>query len=890
MSEIPTGEITLLFTDIEGSTRLLQRLGDRYTDVLEEHQRLLRSAFERHRGHEFGTQGDAFFVAFQWAHDAVAAAVDCQRLLGAHPWGEDVSLLVRIGVHTGRPVRVPGDYVGLDVHRAARICSAAHGGQIVISRATADLLENDSLPDTDVVDLGEHRLKDLDHPEQIFQVRATGLQDGFPPLRSVAPPSNLPAQPTSLIGRDKEVMLIRSLLLDEDVHLITLSGPGGTGKTRLALCVAGKALPDFSGGVFFVPLASLTDYGLVESSIADALHIEESASEPLIESIEKYLSTRRVLLVLDNFEHVLGAAPLLGRLLASCHGVKVIATSQTLLHVSGEHDFPVPPLSLPDPGRRHTAESVASSEAVTLFVERAQMAKPGFSLTDDNAPAIAEICDRVDGLPLAIELAAARSRVLSPHAILDRLSHRLKLLTGGPSDRPERQKTLRGAIDWSYNLLDPAEKEFLKAVSVFGGGFDLDAAEAIGTRGDGDVEAIDLVESLTDKSLLRQNMSSDETRFWMLRTIREYAAELLEKEGPHDAYRRHAELFLALAEAGSKELTGPNQSQWLARLETEHDNLRASLEWLLDERDPSGEKVKWAIRLVAALGRFWYVRGYFLEGSKWLETALARDEARESPHRLTALHVLGILMDQRRNHSRAFELFEEELEIARALGDEHRVAIALNSLGAAARAQGDRSLAKDLLHQSIALRRELGEFKETASSLTNLASVAMDDGNVAEARQLLEQSLSLDTEYGDDWGIAVNLGNLCTVALEEGNLREAHDLFERAIELFRMVGDTDGLAECLEKAVGLASELGETVAGARLGGAVEATRTSIGSPIAAVDQFRFEQYLEKPRAELSPEEYEIAWQEGRQMSMEEALKYARETLAVALSETRSSSR
>jgi predicted ATPase/class 3 adenylate cyclase len=881
MSQIPTGEITLLFTDIEGSTRLLQRLGDRYADVLEQHQRLLRSAFKRHNGAEFGTQGDAFFVAFRSAPEAVACAVECQRLLHRFRWEASAAVRVRIGLHTGRPVWISGDYVGIDVHRAARICSAAHGGQIVVSGATAERLNASSLPNAYVADLGEHRLKDLDHPEHIFQVIAPDLQQKFPPLRSVAPPSNLPAQPTSLVGREKEIQSVRDLLRRDDVRLVTLSGPGGTGKTRLALCVASQAVENFSGGVFFAALASLTNHNLVASSIADALRVEEIAGEPILESIEKYLADRRVLLVLDNFEHVLSAAPLVGRLLTACPTVKVITTSRTLLHISGEHDFPVPALSLAEPSGRHTAESVSSSEAVALFVDRARMARPGFALTDDNAAVVAEICDRLDGLPLAIELAAARSRVLSPQAILERLSHRLKLLTGGPRDRPERQKTLRGAIDWSYNLLDPDEKRVFKTVSVFAGGFDADAAGAVAVPADGDV-AVDVVESLADKSLLRQDLSGGATRFWMLRTIREYASELLEEEGPRSARRRHADYFASFAETAGKELTGPNQTEWLSRLEIEHDNFRAALEWLLSGAERSNDEVDGALRLVAALGRFWYMRGYFLEGSRWLESALARDEAKKSPYRIMALHMLGILMDQRRMHSRAFDLFQEELELARAAEDDHRVAIALNSLGAAARARGERTLAKELLRQSIALRRRLGEFKETASSLTNLASVAMDEGNVEEARRLLEQSLSLDTEHADDWGIAVNLGNLCTVALEEGKLHEAHDLFERAVELFLKVGDADGIAECLEKAIGLASEVGELMAAARLGGAVEAIRTSLGSPVAAVDQFRFERYLERPRQELPAARYGTAWEEGRQMSTDDALRYARQTVAAAL--------
>jgi predicted ATPase/class 3 adenylate cyclase len=888
MSRIPTGEITLLFTDIEGSTRLLQRLGDRYAAVLKDHQRLMRSAFRQHNGHEFGTQGDAFFVVFESAPDAVAAAVDCQRKLASHPWADDAAVRVRIGLHTGRPVRVSGDYVGIDVHRAARICDAAHGGQVVISEMTADRLGNTGPAGAQLEDLGEHRLKDLDQPEHIFQVVAAGLPRDFPPLRSIAPPSNLPAQPTSLIGREKEILAVRSLLLREDVHLITLTGPGGTGKTRLALSVASQSLNYFSGGVFFVPLAPLTDYNLVASSIADALRVEEVAGEPLVQSILKYLDGRRVLLVLDNFEHVLAAAPLIGRLLESCPGVKLIATSRALLHISGEHDFPVPALSLAHPGRPHTAESVSSSEAVALFVERARMARPGFTLTDDNASIIAEICDRLDGLPLAIELAAARSRVISPQAILERLTHRLRLLTGGPRDRPERQQTIRAAIDWSYNLLEEAERAVFKSMSVFAGGFDTEAASAVGAAVEAESDILDLVESLAEKNLLRQDVSRDDTRFSMLRTIREYAVERLDRENPQDAYDRHADYFIALAERATSELTGPNQTQWLARLEIEHDNFRAALEWLLDNDRRSEEKVARALRLVAALGRFWYMRGYFVEGSKWLELALAGNEMKTSPHRLMALHVLGILMDQRRMHSKAFALFEEELKLARESGDDHRVAIALNSLGAAARAQGDRSAAKDLLHQSIALRRELGEFKETASSLTNLASVAMDEGNVAEARRLLEESLRLDTEHGDDWGIAVNLGNLCTVALEEGNLEEAHDLFTRAIQIFSTIGDSDGIAECLEKAIGLASKVNELMAAARLGGAVEAIRTEIGSPVAAVDQLRFEQYLEKARRQLPATDYEAAWQEGRRMTVEDALKYARETLGVAFGATHSS--
>ncbi|MET1232036.1 MAG: adenylate/guanylate cyclase domain-containing protein, partial [Candidatus Limnocylindrales bacterium] len=515
----PTGTVTFLFTDIEGSTRLVERLGTTaYTDVLERHQQLMRAALAATGGREIKTEGDSFFVVFRSAPSAVEAAVTAQRALAAEPWPDGVAVSVRMGMHTGEGVVAPdSDYVGLDVHRAARIAGAGHGGQVLVSGTTRALTETSLPAGVTLRDLGEHRLKDLSRSERIAQLAIAGLPDQFPPLRTLdATPNNLPILPTSFVGRVHEVAEARRLLTT--TRLLTLTGPGGTGKTRLALQVAAESIEDFPDGVFFVPLEPVSEGVLVAPAIAACLGVREGETT-IAERVADYIRSRRILLVLDNFEQVMDAAALMGDLLKAGPDLRLLVTSRSPLHVYGEQEYPVPPLGIPDPANLPQLEAMAQYEAVALFIARAMAAKPDFAVTNENAPAVAAITARLDGLPLAIELAAARVKLLNPQAMLPRLESRLALLGGGARDLPARQQTLRGAIDWSYGLLDEAQRSLFARASVFSGGFDLEAAEAIcgpAIGGGPFLDVLDGLGDLADQSLVRQLEEHDLVRFRIL--------------------------------------------------------------------------------------------------------------------------------------------------------------------------------------------------------------------------------------------------------------------------------------------------------------------------------------------------------------------------------------
>ena len=508
MIDLPTGTVTLLFTDIEGSTRLVERLGNRYVQVLAVHQELLRAAFDQHHGHEVGTEGDGFFVAFGKASDAVAAAVTAQRALASQPWPDGVMLRVRMGLHTGEPIVVARDYAGLDVHCAARICSAGHGGQALLSQPTCELLGHDLPAGVELRDLGEHRLKDLTEPQRLFQVVIPGLPAEFPPLRTLGPrPDDLPTPLTRFIGRQRELAQACALLQREETRLLTLTGPGGTGKTRLALEIAGGLVQAFPDGLAFVGLSAVHDPKLVVPTIAQALGISEAPGQSLLETLAEHVGDRRQLVVLDNFEQVLPAAAAVVELLVACPRLKALVTSRAALRVSGEQTFPVPPLSLPDQASAEPPDAV-SSEAVALFADRARAVDASFAVTDANAPLLVEICRRLDGLPLAIELAASRARLLSPQALLARLERRLQVLKGGARDLPARQQTLRATLDWSYDLLEPEERTLFARLAVFAGGCSMEAAEAVCGLED-DLDVLAGLEALVDKNLLQPREGPD---------------------------------------------------------------------------------------------------------------------------------------------------------------------------------------------------------------------------------------------------------------------------------------------------------------------------------------------------------------------------------------------
>src|SRR5829696_7639284 len=630
MSGPPTGTVTFLFTDIEGSTRLWESNAQEMQEALARHDELLRTAIEERCGYVFKTVGDAFCAAFGTATDAAEAALACQRALLEENWAEEVGAIrVRMALHAGAAEERDGDYFGPAVNRVARLLSAGHGGQVLLSHAAKELTQDD-LPDgVSLKDLGERRLKDLFRPERVFQLLSPELPTSFPPLKTLdARMNNLPAQPTPLVGRERELGEVRDLLRAEGVRLLTLTGPGGIGKTRLGLQVGAELLDEFEDGVFFVALATITEPALVPSAIAEALGVVEAADQPLEESLKGYLRPKELLLLMDNFEQVLGGAPLVGELLSACPELKVLATSRSVLRVYGEQEYPVPSLELPRPGGGGlpALEALSQYESVRLFIERAKAAKPDFEVTNESVPAVAEICVRLDGLPLAIELAAARIKLLTPSAMLHRLGSRLKLLRGGSRDLPERQRTLRGTIEWSFALLEAGEQLLFARLAVFSGGRTLEAIEAVcEAEGDLPMEALEGVSSLLDKSLLRQEEGPEgEPRFVMLETIHEFARERLQASGEGEEVRRvHAEYFLGLAEGAEPELRGAQQLACLERLEAEHDNMRAALTWSL-ENEPET-----ALRLAGALARFWEMRSDISEGSRWLEAALRQSDRAE---------------------------------------------------------------------------------------------------------------------------------------------------------------------------------------------------------------------------------------------------------------------
>ncbi len=918
MPDLPHGTITFLFTDIEGSTRLWQAHPDAMGPALAHHDALLRHAVEAHGGMVFKTVGDAVCAAFPIAPDALAAALAAQRALLTEDWGGVGPLQVRMGLHTGAAEEREGDYFGQPLNRIARLLAAGHGGQVLLSLPTAELVR-DALPrDGALRDLGEHHLKDLYRPERVFQLLHPELKEAFPPLHTLGSrQNNLPLQPTPLVGREREAAAVGELLLRSDAHLVTLTGPGGVGKTRLALQVGADLLDAFPDGVYFVGLAPVTDPRGVATALAAVLGLREEAGRPLDETLAGFLQDRQTLLILDNFEQVVAAAGLVAELLAASPGTAVLATSRERLGLRGERGYPVPPLTVPDPGRPEAPERLTQYEAVRLFVARAVEARPDFAVTNDNAPAVAEICHRLDGLPLAIELAAARVGVLPPRTLLARLNARLKLLTGGARDLPARQRTLRDAIAWSYDLLADPERALFRRLAVFTGGWTLEAAEAVAAAGGEDgVDTLDGLTSLVNKSLVRGTGLSGEDgpdevlRFGMLETIREFAAEQLAGSGEDDEIRRrHADYFLNLAVTAAPELTGPQQHQWLAQLDADHANLRLALTWV-EER---GE-AETSLRLASHLSRFWAVRSYLSEGRAWLEAALAVPG--EAPPALRAaaldgasmfaraqgdhlraaelagealilartlgdvaataqaLYVLGVIAQMRGEHDRAAAFLEEGLVLARQLGNRKMIAWLLNVLGDVAAGRGDHDRAFALVEESLALKRTEGDQVGIAVSLINLGAMAYNQGDLPRATAHYEEALGLYRALGDRDGVAMVLNNLGVVVLDQGDHRQAGGLLRDGLDLFREVGDPSGIAYGLEGLARLAAARGEADRATRWLGSVAALREVIGEPVPSEQQASYDVVKAGLRARLGDDSFEAAWSAGRGLPPAEAVAEA----------------
>ena len=772
MHHLPTGTVTLLFSDIEGSTRLLQQLGEGYRDLLTHCQQLLRTAFQQYHGHEVDTQGDSFFVAFARATDAVSAAVAAQRALASSVWSEGVTVRVRMGLHTGEPQFSSEGYVGLDVHRAARIMSAGHGGQVLLSATTQELVKHDLPEGVSLRDLGAFRLKDLQHPSHIFQLMMADLPVEFPPLKTLdSYPNNLPIQPTPLIGRAQEIATVAQLLRREDIRLVTLTGSGGTGKTRLALQVAAELSDVFSDGVYFVNLAPLNDPARVVPLIAQTLDIKEVAGQSLLDLLKGVLYWKHLLLLLDNFEQVADAAVDVAGLLAVCPHLKVLVTSRMSLHVRGEQEFAVPPLAVPD--LKHLPGLVALSqyEAVALFIQRAQAVKSEFQVTNANAPAVAEICTRLDGLPLAIELAAARIKLLSPQALLARLGQRLQILTSGARDVPARQKTLRNTIAWSYHLLDADEKQLFRRLAVFVGGCTLETAEAISLAlGDAPADVLDRLSSLIDKSLVQQTDHQEEAfRLLMLETIREYGLEMLVANDEMERVRQaHALYYLARAE-----------EKRLVMHEREYNNMQAALLWLL-ELGEAEHDMELALRFGAALNPFWAHSGRWREGRTYLERGLVESKGVAPQVRAKALSVIAYHASMLGDNAQAEVWAEEALALFRELGDKRGTLYTLDVLTMCM--GNDLARVRTGCEEVLALAREIGDVAECAWMLLRLADVATVQGEYIHARTLYEESMTLYLEEGVAWAVNwLNLRLASLAFLSQGPDPIIHSVFEKSL-------------------------------------------------------------------------------------------------------------
>jgi predicted ATPase/class 3 adenylate cyclase/Tfp pilus assembly protein PilF len=798
MRELPEGTVTILFTDIEGSTRLLLQSSDGFTALLEAHRELLRRAFQRHGGIEVDTQGDAFLVVFRRAPQALLAAAEAQQRLADHPWPENTSVRVRMGIHTGAPVRTQEGYAGLALHQGARIMSAGHGGQVLFSQATADLVRGDLPTGMVVRDLGVHRLKDLPEPEHLYQLEIDGLPREFPSLRTLGDRgNNLPTPATRLIGREELVQRVVGFLRRDDIRLATLTGPGGCGKSRLAIQAASELLPDCPDGVSWVALASISTPGLVVSAIASALGVREGHGESLEASLAKYLGTRRRLLLLDNFEQILGAAPLITNLLAVCPGLKVLVTSRAALRLTGEQEILVPPLELPDLARDEPLERLLHSPAVTLFVERARSANPDFSVTVDAARDVARICTQLDGLPLGIELAAARTKLLSPHALLGRMAQRLGVLTGGARDLPVRHQSLRDTIAWSYDLLSLVEQAVFRRFGVFVGGSTLEALEEV-CPGDGvsSRDILDSVDSLLTGSLLTISRGgAADDRISMLVTIREFALERLEASGEGARVReRHARWAARRAETLAAELYGHQQITASARLEQEHENIRAALDWLSEHRRDR------ALSLAASVWPFWRMHNHLSEGRGYLERLLASaGDAVDARTRAAALLGLGNLTRDSGRHDQASELLHESERWAKAAGDVSLQGRVRTVLGWVAWFQGQQNRARDWVRESADLLRTTDDRWGLADALHMLGHIQIDAGDLDAAHASFEESLSLFRGVGDGWNLAQPLKDLGLIAARRGDYAAARPMYEESLGFLLGTGDKVQLVDSLNR-------------------------------------------------------------------------------------------
>ncbi|MBV9281645.1 MAG: tetratricopeptide repeat protein [Chloroflexi bacterium] len=899
------GVMTFLITDIRGYTRFTQERGDEAAGRLAARfATVTGEVVGPHGGRVTELRGDEALAVFPSPRNALRAALELQdRLATERETDMTLPLQVGIGIDAGEAVPVEGGYRGGALNLAARLCSLAGPGEVFASEGLIHLAG--SMDDLAYVDRGEAPVKGLPDPVRLIQVVRQGEASTDAPRFSVrrTPSTNLPLQPTPFIGREREVAGVRALLLRENVRLLTLTGPGGTGKTRLALRVAegvGDAFPD---GVVFVSLDSLADPELVPSAIATGFRLTGVGGRPILEGLAGHLREKHLLLLLDNFEHLLSAAEVVSHLLGACPQLKILVTSRAVLHLSAEREYPVPPLTIPP----HASEPAILSgyDAIKLFVERARAVRPTFQLTGENAAAIAEICARLDGLPLAIELAAARTRLFPPQALLRHLSHPLRLLTAGAHDLPARQRTLRATIDWSYRLLTEEEQALFARLSVFAGGCAFEAAEQV-CNSESELDLVAGMAALVDKSLLWQE-GEDEPRFSMLETVREFAMGRLDERGEALALgQRHANYYLGLAEEAEPEVTGREQIRWLDRLEADHNNFRRAMAWLLDR-----EEWEPGLRLAGALREFWEVRGHLSEGRGWLARFLAAGDAVRTEVRLKGLNASGRLAIHQSDWDQAAISLQESLTLSQDVGDHSARAFALLGLADVEEARDNAQRAERFTNESLRLYEQLGDPRGTAQALSGLGVVAMRQGQCERASALFERCLRLYWERGESRGIGITLLNLAVaavyqrtfdraamlleeclalsrttgdrhlsayalatrgrVALHRRQDEEARASLSEALELLRDLGDNQALAETLEIVAGEIGSRGKADLAVRLLGAAASLRETSGAPLAPADHLDFERTVAVLREQLDEAVWRAEWEVGRAMLPEQAI-------------------
>jgi predicted ATPase/class 3 adenylate cyclase len=921
MAAPPTGTVTFLFTDVEGSTRQAREDPVAWSAAQARHHDIVRAAIEGHGGFVFRTVGDAFLAAFAKVDGAVAAAASAQRGLLGERWpGEAVQ--ARMGLHTGGAEWQNGDYQGyLTLAHAQRIMTVGHGGQVLLTQTAADLAASDLPADLALRDLGAHRLKDLPRVEHIFQLVAPDLPADFPALRSLdAFPNNLPFELTSFIGREREMAELKSLLSVS--RLLTLTGPGGTGKTRLALRLASAELETFADGAWLIELAPLSDPTLLTQTVAGALGLQEEQGRTTLDVLLEYLRAKSTLLILDNCEHLIeSCAQLADGMLRAAPGVKVLATSRESLGIAGETDFRVPSLALPDLRDLQSLGHIAANDCVRLFVDRASAAVPRFQLTEKNASAVSQICLRLDGIPLAIELAAARIKVFSPEQIADRLDDRFRLLTGGSRTALERHQTLLALIDWSHDLLSDEERIVLRRLSVFAGGWSLDAAQAVCAEPSGG-EVLDTLARLADKSLVTVDESREavEVRYRLLETIRQYARDKLLASGESERIRdRHLEHYVRFAEEAEPRLRSADQLAWLERLETEHDNVRAALAWSLESADAER-----ALRLAGAAAYFWELRGYWSEGHRWLDEALTLSPRGQGPSvaeeqaapRAKALYGVGrLLFAAQVDPPKSRALAEESLRLWRELGDKWWMAVALEHIGFMLLWE-DAQTSRARLEEGVSLAREVEDRWPLAMCLIRLSGAVLALADVAGAHRVGEEGVAIARSVGDRSVLGQGLGGLAFLYVLEGNFAAAGPIAAEALSEARAIGTVTQIflsllilaiiasaqddqaaarGHCLEifalarqagsvlvQVVGLfasgivACSSADPARGVRLLTAIERLGPEHGVELGVVPGFSgmVEQAMESAQRRLEAATFEAARQEGRTLTLEQAVELA----------------